>query len=167
VISAQFLTMSLSAQFVEQSISLNLLTPTVPFQLSSIAIGSVGPIGPRGLAGGSAITVTAGQDVGGHRAVVLNASDQALYADQTNPHHVNRLVGVTTGAASAGGSVSIVSHGNMVEPTWNWTVDSPVFLGANGLLTQTPPISGFLQIVGMAVSPTTLFVTIRDPIILN
>lgn len=116
--------------------------------------------------GGSTITATAGAAIGGHRAVVLDAAGAAFYADNTNPDHLVRFYGITTNAASLGGSLSIVQTGVVVEPSWAWTAFMPVYLGTTGLLTQTPPATGFVQIVGAALSATTLFINQRDPVVI-
>lgn len=126
--------------------------------------GAQGPIGP---AGGSALPVVAGVALGGHRLVVLNASGQAIYADCTQPAHAGKVLGLTLGAIAAGDNGDVLRSGEVVEPSWNWTLDQAVFLGSNGLLTQTQPLTGFSLIVGFPVSATKLFVSLREPLILS
>lgn len=92
-----------------------------------------------------------------------------VYADATQPTHMGKLMGLTLNAASPGGTVEIRSDGEVTEPSWTWTPDQPVYLGTNGLLTQTVPNAGtayFLQKVGFAVAATRLFLTIDPPITL-
>ena len=134
--------------------------------LVQAGMGLQGPPGPQGPAGGTAITATAAQALGGHRAVVLNASGAADYADCTTPAHMGRFAGITAGAASAGQPVTIINAGPLTEPTWAWTPDAPVYLASSGLISQTPPATGFLQIIGMTLSATTLFVSPREPLAL-
>ena len=126
--------------------------------------GAPGPAGPAGLPGGTAFAATAGEALGGHRCVLLDAAGSAFYADCGAPSHFGRLAGITQGAAAAGDSTTITNSGVMVEPSWAWTADAPVFLGRTGLLTQTAP-SGFLQVVGVALSATALFINPREPVI--
>jgi len=137
--------------------------PTILLQVDA---GVQGPPGPQGPAGGTAITAPAAQALGGHRAVVLNASGAADYADCTTPAHMGRFAGITAGAASAGQPVTIINAGPLTEPTWAWTPDAPVYLASSGLISQTPPATGFLQIIGMTLSATTLFVSPREPLAL-
>lgn len=132
--------------------------------LEVAAQGPVGPPGPAGLSGGAALAAIAGEALGGHRAVVLDAAGQAFYADRLTPSHFGRLAGITTGAAVLGASVTLAMSGVVIEPSWSWTPNAPVFLGSTGLLTQTLPIGGFLQVVGMALNATTLFVNPREPL---
>jgi len=135
-----------------------------PTTLLQVGAGVQGPPGPQGPAGGTAITATAAQALGGHRAVVLNASGAADYADCTLPAHMGRFAGITAGAASAGQSATIINAGPLTEPSWAWTPDAPVYLASSGLITQTPPATGFLQIIGMTLSATTLFISPREPL---
>lgn len=131
-------------------------------------VGPQGPQGPAGPSGGAAINFTADSTIGGHRVIVLNANEAPEYADNSNSSHIHKVMGVTLNAGNAGDTISIVRSGEVVEPTWNWTLNSPVFLGTNGLLTQTPPQSPavFSQIVGFPKTPTTLFVHLREPLLL-
>ena len=131
------------------------------------AVGPEGPQGPIGPAGGSALTVTAGAALGGHRMVVLNGGGAAIHADCTTPAHLGKVLGMTLGAIADGDSGDVLRAGEVVEPSWNWTLDTPVFLGTAGQLTQVQPVSGFSQIVGFPVSATKLFVSLREPLILS
>lgn len=124
-----------------------------------------GPQGPQGPAGGSASyrTVSA---LGGHRAVCLQA-DGLHYADASTLAHAGLTAGITPGAVEAGASTTPVSNGELIEPSWRWEVDRPVFVGLDGTLTQTLPQSAvFSQVVGVATSSTSLFVRLHEPVIL-
>jgi hypothetical protein len=105
-------------------------------------------------------TGTAATALGGHRAVRL-AADGVRYADKDSS--AAACVGITTGAVSLGAEVTFVTAGNMEEGSWTWSL-GPVYLGADGLLTQTPPSSGVVLQVAYALSATVLNVAIRQPI---
>lgn len=107
------------------------------------------------------VQVTAGEALGGHRAVALNASGQAVYASP------GRVMGVTQGAAAAGAPVVITCLGLLTEPTWAWVPDAPVYVTPGGVLTQAVPTAGTLHIVGTAMSATALYVQPREPIALT
>ena len=115
--------------------------------------------------GTSGMTAPAGEAIGGHRAVVLAASGSAFYADNTNPDHFFRFDGITLNAAAIGDPLSIVQTGIVTEPTWAWTTYGAIYLSTTGLLTQTPPATGFMQVIGVALSATSIFVNQRDPIV--
>lgn len=128
-----------------------------------VETGTQGPPGPPG---NSNVSYTAGVALGGHRAVVLDASENAIYADHTNLAHADKVIGITTGAVTAGDAASIQTEAEITEPSWSWTLDQPIFLGATGLLTQTPPSSGFLLVMGFPISATKMFLAIGEPTIL-
>lgn len=108
-------------------------------------------------------------DVSGHRAVVLDADGRLNYASNNVPDHLGRLVGITTNAALTGDFAFVAKAGIVTEPSWTWTVGSPIFMGANGLLTQAAPANAgtFSQIVGMPIAATRLFIDIREPILIS
>lgn len=120
--------------------------------------------GPQGAPGGMNITCTTEIALSGHRFIVLD-DDMAVYADNTILDHAHRVVGMTTGASNEG-SVSVQTSGEHDEPTWAWTLGVPVFLGINGMLTQTPPSSGFSLVVGFPITATKLYIKIQQPLIL-
>jgi hypothetical protein len=95
---------------------------------------------------------------------VLNGSGQAVYADHADLSHADKVLGITTGAASSGAPVTIQSADPMIESSWNWTLDQAVFLSTQGQLTQTPPTSGFLQAIGFPLSATTLQIRIEPAV---
>lgn len=114
-------------------------------------------------------TYTAGANLSGHRAVILGPGRQAFLADPTDPVHLGRTVGVTTGAAADGDNITVRRFGVMVEPSWSWNADLPIYVGPNGQLTQTPLAAGdgaaFVQRIGYATSPTSIVVDLSpDPI---
>lgn len=131
--------------------------------------GVPGPKGEQGAPGGTQIERPAAINLSGHRVVMLDGQGGATYASNTDQTHANRIVGMTTHAAVAGALVALSIYGEVTEPSWNWSVDQPVYLGADGFLTQTPPAAPaakFSVVVGFPISATTLFINIGIPITL-
>jgi len=125
-----------------------------------------GPQGLQGVPGPAIFTYSAGIDLSGHRMVVLDDSALVVYADNTVDAHANKVIGMTTGAAMVGAGVTIQAGGELTEPSWDWTLNIPVWLGVNGLLTQAVPVSGFSLIIGFPISQTSIFIDIHEPIFL-
>lgn len=115
-----------------------------------------------GGAGANVIAKTAGETLGGHRVVWINDDDKVYYASAANAT-AERVAGLTTGAANAGTGATIQPLGEMIEGSWNW-IPGPVYLGLNGVLTQTPPLTGALIEVGVATTPTRLIIRIGEPV---
>lgn len=116
--------------------------------------------GPAGI--GTVIYATGDQAIGGHRVVKATATG-VDYADSSNSSDQGKVVGITASAFAAGDLVKVYTAGEIIESTWTWT-PGPVYLGTNGLLTQTVPTSGFVQQVGVAHEPTKLVVQILSSI---
>lgn len=102
----------------------------------------------------------------GHRVVRPTTSHRIVYADHTELDYSAATLGVTLQSVEAGAYVKVATSGEIVEPSWRWEVGPPIFLGTGGGLTQIPPTTGFQLIVGVATSPTTMLVSIKQSIIL-
>jgi hypothetical protein len=132
-----------------------------------------GPQGPPGPSGSSSdvgqvkASLTASTTLSGHRAVTLQPNGELEYADNTTPSHLHVPIWLTMAAVMSGASVEVLLYGVLTEPSWSWTPDAPLYLGANGIITQTAPTSPalFLAQVGIATGPTTVFID-RQPSIL-
>lgn len=109
------------------------------------------------------LTLTAGASLSALRAVTLNASGNAVYADNATIANA-QVVGITIDAASNGSAVNVKTFGMMTDAAWSWT-KGPVYLGTNGALTQTAPTGGAIVVqVGKAMTATKLFVDIEPTI---
>lgn len=139
------------------------LTQRVVEVVSAGVQGPAGPAGAPGTGGSSSVTYTAGEALGGHRGVLVDTG-VAYYADSSVVADIGKLVGITTGAVSMGADAVVLTSGEITEPSWTW-VPGPVYLGLTGLLTQTPPATGFIQVVGIAMTATVLLVRIQDPVL--
>ena len=131
--------------------------------------GDPGIKGDKGDSGGTLITKITASPISGHRVVLLNSNGTADYASSNNISHATRVVGISTHAADAASPLIIAIHDEIVEPTWNWDTSKPVYLSGGGYLSQVEPVfptDKFSLIVGMPLSPTSLFINIGIPITL-
>lgn len=99
--------------------------------------------------------------------VVRKSSDgRVYYMSSADTSHTN-VYGITkTSAAGAGLAITVVLGGEFTDPSWNWIPDKVIYLGINGVLTQTSPNTGFSCIIGVAITATTIFVKLNEPIFL-
>lgn len=125
--------------------------------------GPPGPQGAPGSAGAQTLILPAARDLSGHRVVVATAAG-ADYADPAISAHADALAGLTTGAALTGADATILVAGEITEPSWTWTPGLPLYATAAGLLSHTPPSSGWVQIVATALTPTRIILTARQAI---
>lgn len=89
---------------------------------------------------------------------VAEAAGGAVPADAATIADAMAFLGVAQQGGNAGATISVVSYGPATDSGWAWTPYQPVFLGAAGALTQTPPVTGISFIVGFAISATEMFV---------
>lgn len=122
-------------------------------------------------AGGGAVRLaearTASGSLSGHRVVTPGPDGRVGYASNTAAEHVNAPLWLTLSAALAETQVTVLMAGEATEPSWSWS-PGPVYLGAGGALTQTPPGAGavFSAQIGAATSPTTVHIDRQPSIVL-
>lgn len=107
---------------------------------------------------------TAGTALSGHKAVCVKSDGKAYYAD-TSDSSTQGVLGISTGAAVLNALVSIQTQGELQHNGWDWAISEPVFVGANGGLTQSVIGTAYIQCVGMATASNTINIDIH-PIIL-
>ena len=128
-------------------------------------VGDAGPIGPIGPSGDGSFSLTATTPVGGHRLVATDGVGGLAYAGCDVAGDLPAVLGMTLHAAGASEPVAIRRTGEVEEGSWAWTPGLPVYLGLEGVPTQTlPPAALFGLIVGIPTTPTTLFLAPREPI---
>lgn len=122
--------------------------------------------GPPGTPGGSSLYIQRHTDIAlsGHRAVVPDGAGLA-YADSSDLDHLHDPVWLTDAAWTSGATASVLAHGQLTEPTWNWTLDQPIFLGLSGALTQViPPGAVFIRQLAEVVDAHTIMFQPQLPI---
>lgn len=98
-------------------------------------------------------------------SVVCLVTGGVANPDLTNPAQAATVVGIAFTAANSGNPLTVMTEGSITESAWTWT-PGPIYCGAGGTLTQTPPTSGASIVVAQAVSSTTLEVGVHTPIML-
>jgi hypothetical protein len=138
-----------------------------------VYILAVGMQGPGGTGGGSSVgaveAYTAGMDLGGHRVIVTDPADgRAIYADNTIAAHANAATKITLGAAVEDAEIEAQLVGRITEPSWNWTPNGTIYVGQNGMLTQTPPVAPavFSKPIAVAETATRILLIQEPPIML-
>lgn len=77
---------------------------------------------------------------------------------------ITKVVGVALQSGNVGQVIRVVTNDIFYSATFNFTYPAPIFLGANGTLTQNPTGLAFRQQIGVAVSPTQFNIQIGLPI---
>lgn len=137
-------------------------------QVHVVAVGPQGPPGSGAGSGSTTETYIAGTALGGQRIVVTNSSGEAIYAQNTDAAHANMATKITTGAAESSAEVTVQFIGTMTDVSFNWTPGATLYLGVNGLMTQTPPTSPavFSKVVAVAETATKILLVQEPPVML-
>lgn len=101
----------------------------------------------------------AGATLSALRLVKLNASNQLVYADNSTDATV---LGLTFQAVSSGVAPIVVLSGLVTDSSWNWARGAPLFLGSNGQISASIPLSGFIVPIGNAEAPTIINLNIMQ-----
>jgi hypothetical protein len=112
-------------------------------------------------------TATASINLSALRAVILDNAGQFAYADSGTPSHAYRVAGILPYAVPQDAEGVAYRLGEISDAVWSWTRGSPIFLGANGQLTQTPPTTGILLVLAQPISPTVINLQLPSPILLG
>ena len=86
--------------------------------------------------------------------------------DYRDEGSVSLLLGIALTAAGAGGEVTVQRSGALTDSSWTWSY-GPLWLGAAGAITQTPPDDGFDVAIGVATAATRILLDIQPPIALE
>lgn len=147
-----------------QSVQISVSTEAGQFTQFEIENDTVTPVAPMPTPSStSTLSLTAAANVSGFTAVAIS-NGQAVTASSALP---GSAVGIATGGAIAGATVTVQYEGLLSDPSWSWTPNQPIFIASNGVLTQSAPTVGYSQIIGYPIGTTSLLIDIQAPITLN
>lgn len=89
-----------------------------------------------------------------------------VHANAENIQHAGAIVGVSVDSASAGNNVKIQLAGLYTSSLFTFPRNGKVYVQHDGTLGLTPlPTSAFIQVVGYAVGPQTIYIDIDRTVI--
>lgn len=97
--------------------------------------------------------------------VVFEDETGIAHLDPTDDDQVAALIGISITAGEEGAEIRVRTSGTIDDAGWSWTPGF-VFAGADGTLTQTPPVAGWEIVIGYAPSATRLNLTFDEPVLL-
>lgn len=108
------------------------------------------------------IVHTAGETISALRACFID-DGLARKSDSSELFSSAGVVGVSITAAVSGSPISIQTFGVLTDGSWSWGAagNPTIWLGADGVLTQTFPASGYGREVATALSDTSIFINPR------
>lgn len=85
-------------------------------------------------------------------------------ADSSNVLHRDKIVGIALESFNNGFVGKVQVYGELYEPSWTWTLGA-VFLNSTSL-SQTPPTTGFVQVIGRSKTSEIMLVKLEESILL-
>ena len=145
----------LSVTLIESEVVVEVVTRPIEI---TIPVGMMGPQGPAGPAGGSVVEYPAGENLSSGRVVIIDGLE-AWYFQNTDATHAGRAFGVTATSASTGNDVSIQVSGIIQDAAFNFTADRIVWVGTDGEIFDTQPVTGILiQKAGVAAEDKKMMI---------
>lgn len=96
--------------------------------------------------------------------VVVAEDGAARYPDIDTVGDALLAIGVTVDAADDATDVRVRTDGELVDASWSW-VPGVVWCGADGVLTQSIPATGWLLEVGRVAAPDRIVIDLQTPYI--
>lgn len=128
--------------------------------------GAKGDTGADGQDGNEFFTAQATQPIGGNRVLYMRPSGAAI-ASSDNLVHEGKIIGISVNAVNTEEDVIIRREGVVYDSSWDFAANDFVFLGLNGGVTQDyNSLSGFSLRIGWALSPTSIYFSRSNSIIL-
>jgi len=107
-------------------------------------------------------TFTASEEIAAWKLVTSVFASGQIEVAGTDSYDNAMVIGITEALISAAGSGPITTYGLVTNPAWTWSGKGFLFLGSDGLLTETAPGQGeWVIIVGFIVSATQVFINPR------
>ena len=124
-------------------------------ELEVVELAIQGPPGPKG----DAVALVAATTLSGHRVLAIDSEGKAIYAQHTD-NTALAVQGINTQAGVAGDALQIFSSGKLTWPAGGLTAGLPLFLTTDGQLSHTPPTSGWIRQIAVAVSADLISIDI-------
>lgn len=134
------------------------------FNFTFERVGATGLLPPLFPTGDDVVVRKAGETMSALRGV-YELAGFVYKLDQQDSVHIDYFLGITISSASLGREVVVKRSGTIDDASWNWT-PGLVYLGADGMLTQTVPTTGWELVVGNSPSPQRLNLDFDEPVLL-
>lgn len=138
-------------------------------KLRSVDVISVAQQGAEGIPGESAAldNFEAAISISALRVLASNSAGKAVYASSADAASASRAIGISTTSANTGESLPVRSSGVLSDNGWNWNMaaETALFLGTDGAITQGFAGGAAALRIGHALSATSIFIELGQPII--
>lgn len=97
-----------------------------------------------------------------YRIVSLNSNSETILASSLDVSQIDKIIGMLDDDGET------VAFGVITNPSWSWSPEQSLYLGANGNIVTTSTVDGaaFSLKIGTAISATQAFIKIGTPVVL-
>lgn len=96
---------------------------------------------------------------------LVNATDDtSIELADPSAYTTGIVLGVALQAGLLGEDIEVLLFGKLEDVSFTFTLNEPLFLTANGVITSTPPTTGFSVNIGHSLGSGAIFVNIKEPI---
>jgi hypothetical protein len=129
----------------------------------TITVVTAAAQGPPGASATSDATeiIDAGETISALKPIAV-VNGAGVVASNANANHSGFLAGISISSATTGNSFTNQTFGTLQDDSWNWNPAIPWIFVGNGVLTQTPPTSGWLQSIARVESSDTIFIQLGE-----
>lgn len=113
------------------------------------------------------VTRIAEEDISALKLVTASEPNEVRISDPNAAFEDAQVLGLALNSATTGNEVQVLLSGAHTDPSFSsLTLNSKLFLGATGSITQTAPTTGHQTDVGEYIGDNAVFIFRRQPIIL-
>ena len=97
-----------------------------------------------------------------YRIVSFNSNSETILASSLDVSQIDKIIGMLDDDGET------VAFGVITNPSWSWSPEQSLYLGANGNIVTTSTVDGaaFSLKIGTAISATQAFIKIGTPVVL-
>lgn len=112
----------------------------------------------------STIDKIADEDISALKLVVATSLTKIKLADK-DLFANSKVLGVAITSGLTGSKIKVITFGEILDGFFNFTLNEPIYLGDNGTIEQSAPVSGQVVTIGHGLGAGGIFVNIDEPII--
>lgn len=113
---------------------------------------------------GSITSYTAGEHIYKYQIVYINTDGKIYSASSSNLLSMGKILGVALTEQLTDELIDVIGYGKIANFSTSLSVGVMYYLNNYGYLSITPPTTGFIQIIGTAVSSTQMLIQMQTPI---
>ena len=106
----------------------------------------------------------ANESISALRVVRLVDENTCELADSQNFYVNAKAVGVSVNSGASGQTIKTQTFGILEDSSFTFTLNEPLFLTTNGIITETAETTGFSVQIGHSLGNGAIFINIREPI---